>query len=223
MSATVNILQKKIEELESQLKKVRQSKTTAEDQLADLQGKRKGYVLQACIGDDTEARKSRSRTDSEIGSIERDLSAYSEAIHEISGEIEQRKADLVLAEWEVRRDRVRSLVAARVSGAGERHIAELTEQLKKAFEELAAGDQQIREELLKFEPKRLRSEAAQVYKFSELRGDRVATMLWRSPIGPLLPINLSAQMMDILQREDLGSAASQAFKLILEAIDQLEA
>jgi hypothetical protein len=48
-------------------------------------------------------------------------------------------------------------------------------------------------------------------------------MLWRSPIGPLLPINLSAQMMDILQREDLGSAASQAFKLILEAIDQLEA
>lgn len=211
MAAKVDELQKQIGQLEEKLKKVRTSKAEGEGQLKALQGKRKEFVLQSCLKDDAEAKKSRSQTDSEIAAIERDLCAYGEAIHEISSEIEQRKDDLAQAEWEAERQSVRKMVAAYLKSDKPARVKELVKELRSLLTALTEEENKVSNAIHEFEPRRMFGEGINSAKW---RFERVCADLnhggWEFYRWHGVP--------DI----ERGYSSEQSER-VLEAIDQLEA
>ncbi len=154
MSATTNTLRKKIEGLESDLEKTRRSKAAAEEKLAGLNTKRKGYVRQAALGD-AEAQKSLAEIENGITTAERELGGCNDAVGEISAEIEERKDDLALADWEDRRDRVRAMVEAYAGSDKTQRMGELVRQLLTLLKDLAEEERKVSNAIHEFEPRRM--------------------------------------------------------------------
>jgi hypothetical protein len=198
-------LRVKIEQLQSDVAKLTESKAISRQRRAELEAERKRHVMGARLNQDAEAQARLVKIDAELEVVRRDASDDESAFIERSQQLAEAQDNLALAEWTEDRERVIKLLKKRIAANHEERLAAAVDTLLKTFGDLSAEYEAIADELKGLNG--LRASADEIRLLPRFHADLISCRL--TAIGVPTPINWN--YIDILRKRDFGKTAGLAF------------
>jgi hypothetical protein len=162
--------QARIDELESELQKLGETRHLRSEQITTLEIEQRQYIIGARIRKNAEAQASIDRLSIEIAKLRTEDVWDSAAIEEISTKLADEKAALHRDQWQARCETVNRLVKSRSKGELEQRLLDLALQLRSTAAEIADSDAQIVSALGSLHPSLARDVQEFPYRESWRRG-----------------------------------------------------
>lgn len=208
-------LNQRVEQLQKKIDDRNESVATSQRLQSQLATEREALVLPARVEGDAGAQKRLREIDVQLAGVRRNISDDATAIAELGAQLTAAEQAVELAEWEERRAKVRSLLIARMRSNLGGKIQKAATDLAAALDAAKEKDDQIKAEILKFEPRKSLG-----FGISDLRGLRKHGVMFE--LMRQLEIETQAFYGSRAYRRDMAADDQKYFGQALEALDSLE-
>lgn len=204
------------EELRKNLDDLNESLAASQRLQTELATERETLVLPARLIKSGKAQDRLRSIDAELARVRNDISDDAAAIVEISTQLTAAEQAAELAEWEERRAKVRRLLVARLKSDRGSKLQQAAKDMAAELDALKAEDNEIRAEILKFDP-RLWDSLSPITHLPRYRGFHLGYELQKH-----LPIDKIQYYAASINAGDLAADDQKYFGQALEALDRLE-
>jgi DNA repair exonuclease SbcCD ATPase subunit len=209
-------LNRRVEQLQKSLDDLNERLTASRQLQSQLATERETLVLPARVTGDAGAQKRLREIDTQLARARQDISDDATAIAELGAQLTAAEQAAELAEWEARRAKVRSLLIARLKSDRGSKLQKAAKALVAELDALESEDNEIRAEVLKFEP-RLSGSVSPITYLPRHRGFHLGYELQKH-----VPIDRLQYYAGGIKAGDLAADDRKYFGEALEALDRLE-